>query len=224
MVTTDFVSRTYRKATGKLPTFTSGSTKWLKILSIANEYIDKWAREPGVDWASLASRNYSIGTVTATDSFTIPAAVRLISPYEGDVVRITHTDGVAYTDYTTIPVEKLKEFYENGGNYCAQQGANLIFTRAFTATDPQFGGTIRIPAYLFATNIVNDADVIPVDDPEWLVLMTAAEFVSSDQTRLYRYPGLIKEANEVMGRMKDDNDAQNSEINRPWTPLAQNWY
>ena len=222
MLVSEFVPRVYRKAAGKIPTFTTGSTKWLKILDIANEYIQKWANEPGVDWASLASPNLSAGTVTATDTFTIPSTVLRLSSYEGDVIRIMHTDLVTYTDYTTIPIEKLKEY--TTGNYCAEYGGDqLKFNHTFTATDPQFGGTIYLPAYVAPASISADADVIPVDDPEWLVLVTAAEFVSSDQTRLYRYPNLIAEANEVMARMRDDNDPQDSEISRPWTINSMNW-
>jgi hypothetical protein len=231
MLVTEFVPRVFRKATGKIPTFTTGSTKWLKILDIANEYIDTWAREPGVDWASLASPDLSIGTVTNTNTFPLLTTIRKISSREEDYVRIVHTDGVTYTDYTTVPVEKLKDYIDSGGTYVTQVGganktgvpSNLVFNHTFVSTDPQFGGSINVPAYLFAPHIAADTDDIPVDDPQWLVLVCAAEYIRTDVTRQLQYSNLVAEANAAMDRMRDDNDPQETLINRPWRPIAMTW-
>lgn len=220
MTAAQFVSDVFLKATGKQPTFVSGSTKWLKILAIGNQYIRSWAREPGVDWHSLYTPDFPEATVTATDTFALDNTVKNLSRQEGDYVRIVHTDDT-WTDYSIVDAPRLKDF--DTGNYCAQVGRNLVFNRAFTADDPQFGGDIFVPCYLYPEEISLDADVVPVDDPMWLVLISAAEYVRNDITRQNQYGNLIAEANQSMTRMKEDNESQVDDIYMPWSPLGQTW-
>lgn len=223
------VSDVSYKATGKVNSFTTGSTKWLKITALANQKIRQWAREPGVDWYSLYNPALTFTTVTNTDTFAIPATVRKISDKAGDTVRILHTDGKAYSDYDVVPGDDLKMHYSGQnkeypiGNYCAQISSNLVFNHTFISTDAQFGGTIKVPVFTFPTELSADTDVVPVDDPMWLVIATAAEYIRNDITRSGQYPNLINEANELMDRMKDDNDAQVQELYRPWNPGGLTW-
>lgn len=229
MTTSEFVAAVILKATGKTSTSISGDTKWTKVLGIANLLIDSWQNEPDVDWSSLYDPSFSIGTVTNTDAFDLDDEIRKVSDTEGDVVRINHTDGTGYTDYDVVPADTLKQYYsgqnkENSfGNYCAQIGRRLVFNRKFVSTDPQYGGTIYVPAYLYADHLVGDSDEVPVDIPNWLVVMSAAEYVRNDITRQNQYPNLISEANQLMVRMKEDNDAQVSQLNMPWLAPGASW-
>ena len=230
MITSELIANVILTATGKVSTSVSGDAKWLKILGIANLKIDDWSNEPEVDWASLYNPAVSLGTVTATNTFAIPniltspapaVIIRLISSTYGDPVRIIHTDGIAYTDYDIIPFDQLKQYPD--GEYCTQIGTNLVFNHTFVSTDPQFGGTIQVPALLFPDHLVGDTDVVPVDNPNWLVYITAAEYIRTDVTRQNQYPNLLGEANQIMGRMKDDNDAQIEYVTSEWCPTAQSW-
>lgn len=216
-----------------MPTFSSGSTKWTKILNIANGYIDTWQEEVNGDWNSLYTPELNIGVVTTTDTYAIPgfgSTVRKISDSGSDVVRIKHTNGVNYTDYQVVPIDELKNYYAGQnkeypyGFYCAQDGSNLIFNHKFLTTDPQYGGSINVPVYNFAAHLVNDADVVPVDVPQWLVVMSAAEYVRNDITRQQQYPNLVNEANALMERMKENNEAQIDQVFRPWNPMATTSY
>lgn len=229
MTITEAVADVYLKATGKTTTLTSGS-KYQKIIGLLNFYQRRWAREPGIDWNSLYNPAFSLGTVTATDTFDIDTStVRKLSDRQGDTVRITWSDGVGYTDYDVIEATKLKD-YSWGVNrespigfYCAQIGSQIIFNHTFTTTDAQYGGTINIPCYVFADEINSNnpnTDEVQVDDPDWLVTRVAAEYVRTDLTRQAQYPNLLAEANEIMERMIDDNGAQIDEVDRPWTPLS----
>lgn len=229
MTASEFVAATILKATGKTSTATSGDTKWTKVLGIGNFYIDNWQDEPDVDWVSLYDPDYSFGSVTATDTFSFPAAVRKLSDIKDDFVRIHHTDGVGYTDYEIVPPTHLKHYYTGAdkenpiGNFCAQVGSDLVFNRVFSAADLQFGGTIKVPVYTFATHLSTDDSTVPVDIPNWLVLMAAAEYVRNDITRQNQYPNLIAEANQVMQKMRDNNDAQVEQVIRPWSAAGQTW-
>lgn len=222
MTAAQLVAKVILKATGKTSTATSGDTKWTKVLGIANQKIEDWQNEPGVDWYSLYDPDYSLGTVTATDTFAIDTDdVRKISDNSGDFVRIAHTDGVSYTDYITVDPTELKE--KTDGQYCARIGDNLVFNKVFASTDPEFGGDIQVPKYGYATSLSDDADEVPVDIPNWLVYMTAAEYVRNDITRQNQFPNLVAEANLLMEKMKENNESQADYVERPWTPAGQTW-
>lgn len=224
MSITEAIAGVYLKSTGKA---TSPSTsKKNKIVGLLDFYQRRWAREPEIDWNSLYDPAFSIGTVTATDSFDLDtSSIRKLSDREGDTVRIVWTDGVGYTDYTLVDADTLKD-YSYGVNkesplgfYCAQIGSQLVFNHKFISTDSQYGGEIFVPAYTFPDAITDnnpDSDEVQVDDPDWLVLRCAAEYVRTDITRQAQYSNLLVEANEAMSRMKDDNEGQTSPVNKPW--------
>lgn len=215
MTTAELVALCSLKATGKLPTFASGSTKWLKIVAIANFYIDQWAREPGIDWNSLYTPAELLGNITATDTFTLPDELRKLSQQEGDSVRIT-VSTTQFLDYDVIDADRLREY--RSGQYVAQIGRTIKFNTAFKTTDTAFGKPLTVPGYLSPDHLLGDNDDVPVDDPNWLVLITAAEYIRNDITRQNQYPNLINEANEAMKRMRDDNEGQDSTVYRPWNP------
>lgn len=75
-----------------------------------------------------------------------------------------------------------------------------------------FGGTIFAPVYTFPTPLSGDTDVVPVDIPNWLVYATAAEYVRNDVTKVSSYPTLVAQANDLMEKMKENNDASVDEI------------
>lgn len=221
MTTSEFVSAVYLVAAGKIPTFTSGSAKWNKIVAIGNNKIDVWQSEPGVDWSSLYDPAYSLGSVTATNTVDLDDEIRKISDERGDTIRILHTDGVQTTEYTTVPSDQLKYF--PSGAYCAQVGRTIVFNRTFTSDDAQFGGTILVPAYLFAEKLVGTTDDVPVDDPQWLVLVSAAEYVRNDIVKQNQYPNLVNEANSIMTKMRENNESQLEEVPTVWAPLGRTW-
>lgn len=229
MTVAELVPMVLLKAKGKVSSLTNSDSAWIKILAIANMYIRQWADEPGVDWNSLYNPALSLGTVTNTDTYPIPSTVRKLSDRHGDVVRIDRIDGVGYDDYELVPADTLKRYYagqnkEYGyGKYAAQIGSNLVFNYKFATTSPMFGGTIYAPIYTYPAQLVNDTDVVPVDIPMWLVLMSAAEFVRNDVTKVSSYPTLVAEANDLMVRMKDDNDAAVEEIELSPVGLGRTW-
>jgi hypothetical protein len=234
MTVSQFVPAVILAATGKIYTYTTATeTKAAKVLAQANLLIADWQDEPNVDWQSLALPDYNLGTVTAAQTFTLPAAVRKLSGAESDVVRILHTDGSAYTDYDIIDVNKRKQ-YENGArtfqnNYVTVDGTKLVFQRAFATTDPQYGGTIYGPAYGYAgpgtapNFLVNDADVIPVDIPNWLVYATAAAYDTPDVTRQNLVPRLEGKANQVMQVMKSNNGGQLTKMTTGRFLVSRTW-
>jgi hypothetical protein len=162
-----------------------------------------------------------LGTVSATDTFDLDTTINKISNEPDDYVRINHTDGIHFTDYSTVEPKRLKRYPR--GEYCAKVGKTLKFNKAFTAINPQFGGHINVPAYLSPPLLKNAKDTVPVDDPNWLLLICAAEWTRTDITLSQNYSNLINEVNESMIAMKQANQAQLETV--PLEPVArgQEW-
>jgi hypothetical protein len=223
MTVTEAIAATYLLATGKATAPSSGTAKYTKILALLNIFTQNWATEP-VMWASLRSTFTvtSPATVTATDTFAIPATVGKISEQEGDYVRINHANGTDQSTYTIVPIERLYDdgptINNAGGPYCAVSGSNLIFPVAFTSTSPQFGGTVKIPGYAIPATLTDGADVIQVDDPYWLCYMAAAEYIRNDITRVQQYGNLIAQANNSMNNMINANNSQKETAYASWSP------
>lgn len=212
MNTTEFVQAVILKASGKASTLVSTDTKWIKIVAIANRQIRKWERL--ADWNSLYDPKYAIGTVTTTDTYEFDDEIRKLSDTAGDTVRVVASDD-SYTEWQVVNAERLKQY--SSGNFCAQIGRTLVFNKTFSSEDVEFGGSIQVPVYLYAELLTTSSSEVPVDDPEWLVCMTAAEYVRNDITKQNQYPNLVGEANELMDNMMDDNDGQIVEVYRSWS-------
>lgn len=180
-----------------------------------------WAREEGVDWNSLYEPNYVVGTVSTANSYDLDDEIRTLSKQEGDYVRVQRGT-YQYTEYTLTDATRLKDDHRHG-NYCAQIGRSLVFNQPFQATAAEIGGTILVPAYLHPEPLVADSDDVSVTDPDWLVLVTAAEYIRNDITRQSQYGNLIAEANTRMTRMKQDNDSQDTSIVTGPSVLGQTW-
>jgi hypothetical protein len=206
MTVADLIAQSYLKATGTVSTLTSSDSDWTKLLALANYYQQNWANEVGVDWRSLYDPSVDCGTVTATNTFNLATSIHKISQNEGDPVRIVHTDATQFTDYTVVGHDELKQY--PSGNYCAQIGSTLVFNNAFKTTDAEFGGTINVPAYTLPSTLSADTDLVQVDTPEWLVTICAAEYTRNNLVRQNQYPNLLAEANQLMQKMIENNDAQ----------------
>lgn len=220
MITSELIAQSYLKATGEISTLTSTDDDWKKLLAIANLYIDNWANEPGVNWSSLYDPAVDCGRVSASNIFDLDDTIRTISDQPDDYVQITHTDGKV-TNYQTTSAANLKRY--DYGYYCAKVGRTLIFNHTFTTADPQFGGTITVPAYLYPEHLANATDEVPVDNPNWLIFMCAATWVQTDVTLAQNQPSLIAEANDVMKSMKQANGGQIDTIPMSSVARGRTW-
>lgn len=229
MTIADAIADVYLLSTGKTTALTTG-TKYTRIIALLDYFQRRWGRQKGIDWHSLYNPAFSLGTITATDTFDIDTStVRKLSSREGDSVRIVWSDGVGYTDYDIVDHNKLQD-YSYGvdknsplGFYCAQIGNTLVFNHEFVSTDSQFGGEIFVPCYVFPDEINGSntsTDEVQVDDPDWLTTRAAAEYCRNDITRRARYPELKADAAEIMDRMRQDNDGQLDTIDTPWSPFT----
>jgi hypothetical protein len=216
MTTASLITNAWVRSNGELPTFTSGSDEWNYLLNLANYFIDQWANESGVDWNSLYDPAYALGTIGAGNTVEIDTGeVRKISQEYGDSIRIKHLDGT-YSDYDLISADEMQN--HSGENVCARVGENLVFDHSFVAADAQYGGTVTIPAYLYPGKLTGDKSTVPVDNPNWLVAIVAADVARNDILRKDQYPILTGEANAIMERMRSDNEGQLQTVGLSWRP------
>lgn len=221
MTRAEFIQLVHYKGTGKPVAPASGTKKYNQIVLAGQYFTASWLSEPGTDWASLFDFRNS-GTITATDTFPLDSSIKKVSQQEGDLIRILHTDGNE-SEYDLVPIDRLRE---NRNNYTvAVNGTNLMFSKAFTADDPQFGGTIIVPSYTTTTFPDADDGEIAIDDPFWLVAICAGEFVRNDITRKAEYPNLLGEAANLMQKMKENNGTRVDELYRPnfFVPSGEIW-
>lgn len=83
----------------------------------------------------------------------------------------------------------------------------LFFTTAITTSDGYVGGELFLPAYILPDDIVaaTGNETIVVDDPDWLVVATAAKLAFNDVTYEDKAPDLNNEANALYKQMVDAN-------------------
>lgn len=204
MTVLEAITDAYLLATGKSTLPTSGSAKYDRLFNLAKKFYRSWQKEKGTDWDSL----YEVvgaGTVTATDTFEIDTEIIKVSQRKGDYIRIVCTNGNTIP-FKLVPASKLYE--DRYANVVAKIGLNLKFSRTFSATDQEFGGTVEVPAYIKLDDLASESDDVLIDDPDWLPVVIAAQYVLSDAQLSYQYPDLLQQAQDLMDGMKLANNPQ----------------
>lgn len=67
------------------------------------------------------------------------------------------------------------------------------------------GGTLKVPGYYSPADLADVSDVIPVDDPYWLVYAVASELAFNDLTYEDKYNDLNVKANNLYAQMSSNN-------------------
>ena len=197
MTLQELINAVMLKATGKPTVLAQTNTKWEKIRGIANYYQKAWAHEPGQHWNSLYNVA-NIGTVSNESEYDLPDNVEEVSTANGDDIFILTTEG------KSVPFKLIEhDSWQNhpAGNYCFIRGRQIIFPSRFSSDDPCLGGTLYAPAYYKVPELVVADDETVVDMPEWLVTMTAAEYIRNDIVKQNQYGNLVAEANNLMTSM-----------------------
>lgn len=211
MTKLEAITTAYLLATGKttLPT----GNKLAQLNALAEKFYRDWQVEPDTEWQSLY-QTVGAGTVTATDEFDLDTDINFISKEQGNYVRVLTSAG-QYIDY---PVVKPQQLYQHrlvpAVAHVVEDGTHKIrFSRAFTADDTAFGGTIQVPAIIKLDDITSSSSEILIDQPEWLAERVAAQYCYSYKSLRDMYDDLINLANEHMMSMKVQNGSGNESLN-----------
>lgn len=180
----------------------SGSDEYTQWLSVLNSKKDEYAYDVKQRWASLYDIQ-SAGTVASgTQTYDLPD--EFIAP--SDEVYVTGTDGRLY--YFTLL--KPQQRSHDGYNEVYVSGVNpktLTFVQTISSTTNFVGGTVNVPGYYKPDDLTADSDDIPVDDPNWLVVATAADIAFNDVVYETKAADLTEKANDLYRKMAKANRA-----------------
>lgn len=217
MTVAELLSQAYLLATGKAKAL--DATKKAKFLGLANIMQQQWENEPGIDWDSTYEYVTLADPISEiANAYALPANVRDVSKKEGDRIRIQHSLSGQSSYYDIVRPQDLQAHYYSN-NVAAVIKRQVVFPNMFLIDAPQYGGSIVVPAYTKLPALVDGTDEVLVDDPAWLVYMTAAEYVRNDITKANQYGNLVAYAANSMAKMKEDNAGQLTEI--PMFPTSQ---
>jgi hypothetical protein len=127
---------------------------------------------------------------------------------------LTLSDRVSITDTNTnlnyyLPVEpQQRDIYTTNTSYVSGDNPKiltLIPTINSTQNTNLIGGTLNAPGYYLPDNLSAATDVIPVDDPYWLVYAVASEIAFNDVTYEDKYVDLNTKANNLYQMMTNSN-------------------
>jgi len=205
MNVTQLVAKANLAANGKATPLATTSPRYEQFLAIANMLQDDWLAEPGVQWSSRYQQ-LSLGTITS-DRVDVDEDIYEFSKREGDYITVVSpTDSKSLAYFSLVSPDEFRR-YKNDAT-CTVIGDELIFARTFEITDSYYGGEVIVPVTMKLDPLVNPNDEVLVDDPNWLVYMTAAERVRNTVTKVQNYPALVQKANAIMEKMKQANDGQ----------------
>lgn len=171
------------------------TTDYDEWLGTTNRKINEWATDSDNEWSSLFELR-DIGTVAAgaqdydlDDDFDKPA----------DQVIVTTTGGHK-VDYRIVkPAERGR--YPRTVYISGQDPQILTFSDDILSTDQIVGGTISVAGYFVPADLANPSDVVPVDDPYWLVEAVAGELAFNDITYRDKAADLVAKANNLWKKM-----------------------
>ena len=178
---------------------TDEANYWVETL---NRKINELYRNSRVLWDATWSEQ-SLGAVSASATPSYNCAATLIAP--SDEVRILDSNSKNVYYEIIKPRQRLapgRYFYLSGNNPQV-----LHCTNEITATEDIVGGTAYLPGYYMPADVdaSDGTDTIPLDDPYWGVMATAAEIAYGDITYEDKVEGLNAKANELYRFMVRNN-------------------
>lgn len=177
----------------------AGTDEYAYWLRTANRKVSEWARDTKQNWRS----NFDIveaGTIAVgTQAYDLDDT--LLQP--SDYVIVTPTTGVDIRYTLASPQER--ERYTNSAYVSGRDPQILTFYDDILTGNQIVGGTLKVPGYYLPDTMAIASDVVPVDDPNWLVLATASELAFNDITYEDKYVDLNTKANALYAQMVSAN-------------------
>lgn len=171
---------------------------WMRTASRLNR---TRARDISKQWRS-DYQVLNLGTITASSTPTFDLDDTFLGAAAGVYAINPTTD--ARTDFVLIQPQNTD--YLNQAVYIAGNDPQVLtFTKEITSSENYVGATLYLPAYVLPDDITADGDTIVCDDPDWLVVATAAKIAFSDITYEDKTADLNAEANFLYSQMTKNN-------------------
>ena len=178
----------------------SGSEEYDYWLRTAVRLRRNLYRDVTKTWASTW-QVLELGTVSASTAPSFDIDEEFLGA--SDSCYIITTDGQRH-DYKIVkPKERnvnRQEVYIAGAD-----PQSLFFSQPILADTNIVGGSLYLPGYFMPDPFVRDTDTVVVDDPDWLIVATAAKIAAGDLTYEDRTADLNAEANSLWLQMLKNN-------------------
>lgn len=217
MTIQEVIQEAYLISKGKANTLTTTSTLYIKFLALANMLQRKLIKEPGVQWDWTYDR-IDLGSITS-DRVTIDDSIYAIHRDEHDPIVITTPNSTQETYWQLVQPGEFKRYRYPGT--CTLIGTDLIFSTTFTTTNPQYGGTVTVPAHIKPDDFTQPSDEVLIPDPEWLSTMMAAETVRNSVTKQNQLGNIVGDANNLLEGMKERNSGDITQIEQYASVLGE---
>lgn len=148
--------------------------------------------------SSLAFTRSTI--VDTTNDLTYKLNRRFFQP--SDFAKVVRTD----SSIVEYPIVKAQQRSIRDQALYVHGLAPKKITFAQTIDTGLDGGVLTVPGYYTPTAITQATDIIPVDDPNWLVYITASELARNDASKEDQFPTLVGMANDLFVRMSNANN------------------
>lgn len=194
----DDIYRAYRgKIQSRTPTW--GSDKATVAMAIANRKIREWATDPRNKWNSLFEI-LQVDTIdVAQQTYDLPSTFWQPSDY----AKVVKTDD-SYLEYPIVKAQQRNAISGQVAYIHGQNPKKITFAQEIDAGLD--GGELYVAGYSLPSSINSSTDVVPVDDPNWLVYATASELARNDPSKEDNYPTLAGMANDLYIRMSNANN------------------
>lgn len=125
-----------------------------------------------------------------------------------------HRNFLVPSDQTTVTVSADDHLYDFGKPQERDRSGVGVYISGLNPKQITFyedidtaivGGTLQVPGYFVPNNLTSDSDVIPVDDPYWLVYAVASELAFNDLTYADKADSLNTKANNLYIQMASNN-------------------
>jgi hypothetical protein len=203
MTTTTFlqlVNDAYRGTDDVAPIIgTDDANYWLRTASRIKRNLYSTA---GLQWNSTY-QVLNLGTISVNAAPAFDLDDTFIGPAESCYV--IDLQGSRH-DFPII-VAQEQDYGKQAVFIAGQDPEQLFFTQAITAADGYIGGTLYLPAYVMPDDIntTSGTATVVVDDPDWLVVATAAKLAFNDITYEAKAADLNNEANALYRQMVQTN-------------------
>lgn len=201
MIASDFLLDVYRAYRGKIDSRAPawGSDKANVAIDIANRKQREWATDPRNKWNSL----FEIASVGTVDTNTLTYDLDDTFFMSSDYAKIVKTDG-SYVEY---PIVKAQQRNALSGQALYIHGSDpKKITFAQDIDSSLDAGTLYVPGYYIPADLTLSTSVVAVDDPSWLVYITASELARNDPAKDDQFPTLVGMANDRYQKMSDANN------------------
>lgn len=217
----DVVNKVSRKFNGEAENILPNTDDWNTIVSILNEGLDFWQRNPqGVLWQSTYE-DYELGEVTTDVSYPIDRdVVYTINQSNREFIRFMDADGKLIDKYKLIP-QDIFNSAEDDEKVATINGRGLQIKPQETDSKI-FGCKIILPAFMVVSKFdaLDATSEAEIDDPYWLVAWSAAQLASTSPVNFLsrNFDAFNTEADNRMQTMININRTAQRDI-----PIIQTW-